>query len=227
MSANNIPNAFVWTKVEADAGQRMDQIIHRKELERKSGGTFWWGIGESKIGKVRLLLASDSRPAVVFSKMRCDAHSRDSDPGGVLLWEAYEVASGEMPLPPHAIVTSRAHDSKGRLKSRHYALVCENPAGVSATMGETLDTGSLRNFGDGGRPIGSSQITAVVERTTSSRHGLLYPIIARATLVAPYAVQLSAPRQLSSHEVRLLDDVSVYGETANDWIAVAKELRRG
>jgi hypothetical protein len=28
MSVNKIPNAFVWTKIEADAGQRMDRIIH-------------------------------------------------------------------------------------------------------------------------------------------------------------------------------------------------------
>jgi hypothetical protein len=158
--------------------------------------------------------------------MRSDAHSRDIDPDGVLLWEAYEGASGEMPLPPHAIVTSRAHDSKGRLKSRHYALVCENPLGFRAAVDGTLNTGSLRNLGNGGRPVGSSQITAVVDRTAcSSSHGLSYPITTRATLVPPYAVQLSAPRQLSPHELRLLDDVSLDGETADDWMAVAKQLR--
>jgi len=37
MSANDIPTAFVWTKIEAEAGQIIDRIIHRKELEGQSG----------------------------------------------------------------------------------------------------------------------------------------------------------------------------------------------
>jgi len=226
MSANQLPSAFVWTKIEAEAGQRIDRIINRKELERQAGGAFWWGIGESKKDKIRLLLARDPRPIVVFSKMRSNAHSRDSRPNGVLLWQAYETADGEMPLPLHAVVISRAHDSKGNLKLRHYALVCENPMGIPCSSGGTLNAGSLRNFGDSGRPVGSSQITVVVERRTCNGPDMSYPITARATLVAPYAVQLSAPRQLSAQELRLLDEVSFDGTTSDDWAAVAKRLRR-
>jgi hypothetical protein len=227
MLTHVIPSAFVWTKIEADAGQGINHIIQRKELERQSGGSFWWGIGESKIDKIKSLLARDMRPAVIFSKMRSRAHARDSNPDGVLLWEAYEAARGAVPLPPHVIITSRAHDSRGRLKSRHYALVCETLVGLPCSGGGALDTGSFRNFGDGGKRMGSSQITAVVERTTSTSHSLAYPITARATLVAPYAVQLSAPRVLSANELRLLNDVSVDGKATADWIAVANQLRRG
>jgi hypothetical protein len=43
MNINPIPNAFVWTKIEAEGGQSIDRILHRKELERQSVGTFWWG----------------------------------------------------------------------------------------------------------------------------------------------------------------------------------------
>src|SRR5258705_10031319 len=120
MLTHVIPSAFVWTKIEADAGQGINHIIHRKELERQSGGYFWWGIGESKIDKINSLVARDMRPAVIFNKMRSRAHARDSDPDGVLLWEIYEVAREAVPLPPHAIITSRAHDRRGKLKSRHY-----------------------------------------------------------------------------------------------------------
>jgi hypothetical protein len=47
------------------------------------------------------------------------------------------------------------------LKSRYYALVCESSEGIPGSAGGTLDIGTLRNVG--GRKIGSSQITTVVE----------------------------------------------------------------
>jgi hypothetical protein len=226
MITDSIPEAFVWTKIQADSGQAVRSILKRKELERQSGGTFWWGIGESKTEKVRLLLARDLYPAILFSLMLSRPHRRDSNPDGVLLWEAYQTRRGNMPLPPHAIVISRAHERNGSPKQRYYAFVCENPTGLSHSGGGTVDIGKLRNFGDGGKPIGSSQISAVVERAARTGTGLSYPITARATLVAPYAVQLTAPRVLSPLERRLLDEVSLTGKTAEDWNAVVKQLRK-
>jgi hypothetical protein len=225
MIASQIPNAFVWTKIQAEAGQSVDRILVRKELERQSGGTFWWGIGESKAEKVTLLAAKQPSVEVLFSKMRSFPNPRDSDPDAVLLWEAYETSTGRVPIPPHVVVTSRAHDRKGRLKSRHYALVCANLTCVLRGGGGTLDSGTLRNFGGDGKSIGASQITAVVERTTSISQGQPYPITARATLIAPYAVRLAKQRTLSKAELRLLDAASLSTTTAVEWIAVAKQCR--
>jgi hypothetical protein len=226
MITDNIPEAFVWTKIQADSGQAVENILRRKELERQSGGTFWWGIGESKTEKVQLLLARDPHPAILFSRMKSPPHRRDSNPGGILLWEAYQTRRDRMPLPPHAIVISRAHECNGSPKQRYYAFVCENPTGLPHGGGGTVDIGTLRNFGDRGKPIGSSQISAVVERTAGTDAGLSYPITARATLVAPYAVQLTAPRELSPLERRFLDEVCLTGKTAEDWNAVVKQLRK-
>jgi hypothetical protein len=156
--------------------------------------------------------------------MRTAAHRRDKDPDGVLLWEAHVTTDGEIELPAHAIVISRAHDSTGSAKSRYYALVCENPAGIPDSGGGTLDVGMLRNSGGG--PIGPSQITAVVERRSAPSGGLQYPVTARATLVAPYAVTLAAPRLLSPREKRMRDEVSIDGKSSDDWMEVAKRLRR-
>jgi len=89
-----------------------------------------------------------------------------------------------------------------------------------------LDTRTLRNFGDGGKPVGSSQVTAVVERTSPHDKGRSYPVTASATLTAPYAVQLTAQRKLSEHELQLLDQASLGTMTAKDWIAVAQQIRR-
>ena len=104
-----------------------------------------------------------------------------------------------------------------------------SPAGILRSGGGVLDAATLCNFGDGGKPVGPSQITAVVEQVVHRhpRPSLSYPITARATLIAPYAVRLAAPRTLSPVELKLLDEVSVEGKNSNDWLAVVKQLRRG
>jgi hypothetical protein len=83
MNKNQIQNAFVWTKVQAESGQTIDRILNRKELERQSGGAFWWGIGESKAEKVMLLVAQQPLVAVLFTKMLSPPNPRDSDPEDV------------------------------------------------------------------------------------------------------------------------------------------------
>ena len=227
-----IPNAFVWTKIEAEGGQLIERILNRKELERQaSDGTFWWGIGESKIEKVQSLVANERNPAVLFSQMRSPAHSRDSNPDGVLLWEVYQSANGEEPLPPNVIVTSRAvRDDDGNLKRHHYALVCASSTALGLTGGGTLNTGALRNTGTG-KSIGSSQVTSVVEQINLTSEGKVYEIKMRATLADPYCVKLItpedlAPRELTAQERQLLEDVSLDGKTIEDWKALTKQLRR-
>src|SRR6266498_182278 len=88
MTTTEIQSAFIWTKIQADSGQSIDRVLNRKELERQSGNTFWWGIGESKADQIRLLLTRNPRPLVLFSLMLSRPHRRDSHPDGVLLWEA-------------------------------------------------------------------------------------------------------------------------------------------
>jgi hypothetical protein len=226
MSANSIPNAFVLTKIQAEAGQTMHAILNRKELERESGGTFWWGIGESKAEKIKLLLARDARPKIIFSPMLSAPNQRDANPDGVFLWDNYITANGCQPIPYHSIITSRAQTQNGSRKSHHYALVCENETRCFSKTNMMLDVSRLRNFGANGKPIGSSQITAVVVQMTANGKSSLYQIAGCATLTAPHAVKLAAPRLLSCGEIRLLDEVSHDGKKVNDWLEVAKKLRR-
>jgi hypothetical protein len=224
MTTGDIPDRFVWTKIQADAGQSVDRILRRKELERQLGGTFWWGIGQAPMAEKISQLGPD--PDVILSLMRSVAHSRDSDPDSVLLWDQYIVPGTRkiVPVPAHAVVISRAHDQTGKLKSSYHALVCAG--GIPHhSAGGAVNTAMLRNIG--GRPIGSSQITAVVECISDSQvTSRNYPITARANLVAPGAVRLTTPRLLSDRERRLLDEVSADGKTVKDWIIVARQLRR-
>ncbi len=223
MKADVLPNAFIWTKIGDDSGQGVRAILNRKELERQAGNTFWWGIGENKETQIGHLLARDEHPEVIFSEMPSKSHARDSNPDGVLLWEKYATPTGPKRLPPHVIVISRAHQRNGRRKEIYYALVCENPLGFLRSGGESMESGTLRN--PGGKQVGSSQITAVVERIPGNGTGLIYPITARAVLAAPYFVQLTSARELTQLERQLLDEVSLDGKTVDDWKAFAKRLR--
>ena len=174
------------------------------------------------------LLAKNPRPPVIFSLMLTRPHRRSSNPDGVLLWDAYKTETGGTErLPPHAVVISGAHDSAGKQKSTYYALVCASPDSIYDSGSGTLNIAMLRNFGDNGRPIGPSQVTAVAKWTTDrSGASLHYPINARATLVAPFAVKLVAPRLLSPREKQLLDEVSLDGKNPDDWMRTTKLLRQ-
>jgi hypothetical protein len=129
----------------------------------------------------------------------------------------YQSANGEEALPPHVIVTSRAaRDRHGNLKRHHHALVCASVTALGLTRGGTLNTGALQNTGTG-KSIGDSQVTSVVEQTNFTSEGKAYEITIRATLVAPYRVQLItprdlAPREFTAQERQLLEDVSVDGK---------------
>ena len=65
------PNAFVWTKIQAEAGQSIKRILNRERVlshrhqTAHSGG----GFGQLKIEKVRSLVANKINPEVVFSRM--------------------------------------------------------------------------------------------------------------------------------------------------------------
>src|SRR6266481_2972127 len=96
--------------------------------------------------------------------MASQPHARDSTPDGVLLWQTYVTAGGERPLPPYVVVTSRAHTSNGSPKMKHYALVCWSDSSILRNGGGMLDPAKLRNIGESGKPVGASQVTAVVEQ---------------------------------------------------------------
>jgi hypothetical protein len=123
MTTGDIPDRFVWTKIQADAGQSVDRILRRKELERQLGGTFWWGIGQAPMAEKISQLGPD--PDVILSLMRSVAHSRDSDPDSVLLWDQYIVPGTRkiVPVPAHAVVISRIYE-KVKLRQGKPDLTC-------------------------------------------------------------------------------------------------------
>lgn len=166
--SGSFPAAFVWTKMQAEAGQALTDIVLRKELERVlGGGQFWWGIGNPLGENLTRLIARDPAPPILFSVMRGRPKREDAAPDAVVAWTAHIDASGRMvPLPAHVLVTSRATTAAGE-KRRHYALVCRADRPLTlATLGE-LDATHYRNLGSEAPRVGASQVTAVVEHVAS------------------------------------------------------------
>lgn len=110
--------------MQAEAGQSLDTIIQRKELERAVGdGVFFWGIGNAVGSSIAALVRRVTTPRVLFSIMRSKPKRQDVEPEALLLWTAYIDGDGQIrPLPRHALVLSRATTATGE-KRRHYALV--------------------------------------------------------------------------------------------------------
>lgn len=190
-----LPKHFCWTRFGTEAGEKIDNILARKEQERlATGGMFLWGIGNSVGPAIRNLILLEEHPMVLFSPMRSKPKTIDIAPPGVTVWsEALDLDGKDWPIPEGVKVTSRQGSETGRTKRSHYALVCRSSLPLRA-----LDLGSLRyeelvNLQSKSK-LGASQVTAVVEKlaqgTADCTH---YPVAFMAELVFPYFVKLGGP----------------------------------
>lgn len=185
-----LPREFCWTRFGTEAGENIHRIFQRKDLERRRNArTFLWGIGNSVANGIRALVTIDEAPHVIFSPIVSAPRPVDAKPSQVLLWTAGIALDGTPYEVPHAaVVTSRR--TNGRQQS-HYALVCESESTLAPTNAiDWIEFGALQNLHTS-RPIGASQVTAVVRRNdVAIRTGRLYPAALKAKLVAPYFVKL-------------------------------------
>jgi hypothetical protein len=199
------PTSFVWSRFGTEAGQTIDSILRRKEQERvANGGVFYWGIGNAVGPSVAALVSQSDRPEVLFSPIKSPARSEDAQPRCVLAWTAAIGLNGEpYALPLRSLITSRF--AAGR--QYHYALVCNSDLPLTDALNRALATSDgifrrdLCNFLTG-RPVGASQVTAVVQRRAQhSASGTAYPVSFRAKLVPPYFIRLSIPLPISREHV--------------------------
>jgi len=189
-----IPACFCWTRFGTEAGQLIEQIFDRKEQERAANrGLFFWGIGNSIGPSIAELLIRTERPEVLFSPIKSTPRAVDSSPAAVVAWSSAETLSGEpFRLPASSLITSR-HDPDAEREAR-YALVCFTPQPLLNTGCEDkIAPSDLRNLLTG-RPVGASQVTAVVQRAETASVGTQrYSVCIRANLVSPYFIRLRDP----------------------------------
>jgi hypothetical protein len=190
-----VPRAFCWTRFGTEAGETIEAILTRKDLERQTNsGVFLWGIGNSIAPALVELVRRVREPKVLFSPIRGRPRKGDVEPLGVVQWMDAEGLRGDaFDLPVNTHVTSRWDPARSR--SAHYALVCSSPVPLQVGNGGSLSFGSLRNLRSGA-PLGASQVTAVVQRVDADLGGARYPIAFRAALIAPYFLRLRTPRRL-------------------------------
>ena len=196
-----VPQCFVWTRFGIEAGQSISDILRRKEQERNAnGGIFYWGIGNAVGPSIHELLRKSDEPEVLFSPIKSAPRRDDVAPESVVAWTAAAGLNGEpYRLPIWSLITSKFNIGR----PRHYALVCRSDSSLvddfdnAAQNVERIAMGELTNIVTG-RPLGSSQVTAVVQRRVQlSPSSAEYSVKFRAKLVPPFFIQLSAPRPIT------------------------------
>jgi hypothetical protein len=214
-----------WSRMQAEAGQALDAIIRRKELERQSnGGIFIWGVGNAPARLTRVLAHAGQPVRVIFSIMKSKPKAADAQAEHLLVWRAYIDAEGvERALPSGSIVTSRAGTAT-KLKRAHYALVCRSERGLDLDKnGVRFDPEAFRNAGEQGRPVGASQVTALLRQVAGQRSNGPYAVNMEAELTGGYWVRLTSPMLLARRALSALDRAENMGVEA--WRDLARRLR--
>lgn len=199
--AQAIPDAFCWTRFGTEAGETIEEILERKERERRdNGGVFFWGVGNSVAPGLAALLERCDRPEVLFSPIKGRPRAVDRAPAARFSWRAgHDLDGGRFELPTTARVTSGG--PVGGPGRAHYALVCASSRPLSIYPGDAeLDFLALRNLVSG-NPLGASQVTAVVrmlrEQATSD---MRYAVAFQAELTPPYFVRFT---EMTEYPARL------------------------
>jgi hypothetical protein len=212
----------------AESGQVLEAILARKELERASNdGTFYWGVGNGLGDGPEVVAARERFPQVVFSAIRSLANLRDSQPSRVVMWLSSSDPSGRsLPLPPYVLVTSRAHTQSGLPKQAHFALLCRSDSNLTPVSDVELNFCALRNLRTG-RPLGYSQVTAVVELPTAdvAPSSTTYPVELVAKWQRPFVARLTSPVTLVSEELLEIESAAA-GGSVDRWRRTMRVLKR-
>jgi hypothetical protein len=162
-----------------------------------NGGLFFWGIGNAVGPSIAELTRILHKPEVLFSPIRSSPRRNDVAPAVVAAWsEATTMAGEPYALSAQSLITSRLDPITPR--DVHYALVCYSDHSLfGAASEQKIVFRRLRNLLTK-RPVGASQVTAVVRYDkTATETGAVYDVSFRALLVPPYFIRLRKPTPLS------------------------------
>jgi hypothetical protein len=213
-----------WSRMQAEAGQALDAIVRRKELERRAGnGMFCWGVGNAPAIVTNALARLGHPVTAVFSIMKSRPKAVDLHPGKTVAWRQYVDVDGAVrKLPPHVLVTSRAESATGP-KSKHFALMCWSDKPLAIQHGEPFDPAAYRNAGGAGAPVGASQVTALLRRTSQDGGSTAYEANLRAQLVGAYWIRLVDPVECSP-EFSRIDEIA--DSSIQNWLEFVDRARK-
>ncbi len=214
-----------WSRMQAEAGQGLRQIIARKETERLAGnGVFFWGVGNPPSRAIPALARAGAKVNAVFSVMLGKPKATDANPSSVLAWRQFVDMDGAVrELPPHVVVTSRGD----HYPKCHYALMCHSERPLTLGDEGSFDPSRYRNFGGTGGPVGASQVTALlVPHPSASGEDSRYRINIRAALFGSYWVKLIDPVTVSSEDQAAMSSRGT-GSGIVGWLELAARIRQG
>lgn len=217
-----------WTRMQAEAGQPLTDIVARKEAERAAGGgIFCWGVGNPPSRALSRVRASSDPVDVVFSIMKSKPKVHDAKPSEVLVWRSYIDGDGALqPLPEASLVTSRG-DTLTKAKLAHYALLCFSSEPLVLADYGSFDPTAYRNVSDEAGPIGSSQVTALVRRVAPEASDAAYRINLRSKLTGSYWVRLAGASTLTAEARAKVHALESRVPEGDEWIELVSEIRSG
>lgn len=227
MTKIDLNKPFCWTKFGTEAGEPIETILKRKELERQAnGGIFLWGIGNGLGPSLLELLKIEQKPQLLFSPMRAKAKAMDISPGPIWVWTHGEGIDGNpVELPRYSLVTSRYTTRGGRKKS-HFALCCQLDTPIALSDHGTLNYGALRNLRSDG-PVGYSQVTAVVSYDHDHQTGQTYQVAVAARLANPWFIRLTEGFEIGIRELdQFRDNLNAASGDLIHWKTYLDSLKR-
>lgn len=226
----SLTETICWSRMQTEAGQELQAIVDRKELERSAGGgVFCWGVGNAPSRSIPGLARAGADVDVVFSIMKSRPKAVDVAPSHLRIWRSFFDHSGhEQTLPPGSLITSRA-DIGLRSRNVHYALMCRSDQRLSLGDFGPFDPTAYRNVSDTGGAVGASQVTALLRRVSGEDHKTSYKVNLRAKLGQGYWVRLGDPLDLTTERRSLLDRVlaNLRSVTPREWLRIVSDLRSG
>ena len=212
--------------MQAEAGQQLEAILARKELERRTGeGLFLWGVGNAPTVIANVLARAKVPVRIILSIMKSRPKMADVAPSRTVAWRRFVDAQGvDRPLPPHALVTSRG-DSASGAKRAHYALMCRSEEPLVIRRGQPFYPVAFRNAGGTGAPVGSSQVTALLRRVAEDSGVSDYEANISAWLAEGYWVRLKDPVELDASKLAQLTAAAEFDVA--DWREMVAWIRSG
>jgi len=233
--------AVCLTKFGPESGETAEEILARKDLERRSGvgghkNEFWWGVGEKGTAQsIKMLISQHGGNVVLFSAIKEQKPPNKGSATDALVWRKYRMLGGDIvhDIPKHVLITSAAVTKGGAIRTRHFALVCNSSVpimmGGRAFRFSNPHYKNLSKDGKFGKSArGQRTTTALVRWTSSPISGAECDSLIdfSADLCAPYCVELFDPKQISPSAVAKLNQQIAHGLHPSQWLLAVATIRR-
>lgn len=237
-SSLTLPSRFFWTKIGDYSNQPAQEIVQRKENERRAAlgrwaNVFWWGFGEPRAPAIRAYCESCVRdgttPVAVFTSPYRGRRHGHGVSGTRKIWTHYfdEEADGLCQLPEHVIMLRDPQK-----EPPYFALICHTTRKLGLEKIGTFDAGRYNNLNgrelQPGKPAHKGQMTTkIVEEARRASRGPAYDVAFIAEILHPFVIKLDEDGKtlLQRKYGKLIDEVSTETVMPRRYREIARHLR--